>query len=178
MFKRALMIAGAVALSGAANASQLSLELNNRSVATGLVAQLGPNAQFFADYTYNERHGNLINAGLRAIKTVDQHNFGVGMKYVGLDARHGDNANGAAFGVNYSTFIAPKVSVATSAHYAPSVLLSSSIDSYYDWDVKASYAMMDNLDLYTGYKLSRFNYERADHLKFDNRVYLGARFRF
>lgn len=178
MFKRALMIASAVALSGAANASQVHLELNNRSVSTGLASQLGPNAQFFADYTYNERHGSLVTAGLRAVKSVDQHNFGVGMKYVGLSAKNSGNANGAAFGVNYSTQISPKVSVATSAYYAPSVLLNSSIDKYYDWDVKASYAMMDNFDLYTGYKMTRFNYEQADHLKFDNRVYLGARYRF
>ena len=71
----------------------------------------------------------------------------------------------------------PKSALSMKVSYAPSPLTFSDAKTYLEYRIEADMQIIDNIDLYLGFRNIDTNYDSQD-LKFNSKAYAGARFVF
>ncbi len=139
-------------------AADADLSLTNNSV-KGQIDFLNPGSdlQMGAGYTYHQGGRNLFNLDFHAQGRTAIGNLpttaGIGMKAIGYDQ---DNLSGGALGLGgFGTVNIPRVpglSVTGSLHYAPSILSFGDSDNMTALELRASYRVIRNAEVYGGYR--------------------------
>ncbi len=111
-----------------------------------------------AGYTYHEGSRHLINGDLHAQGRTALGNLpttaGIGFRGIWWD--DDDNLDGGAVGIGgFATVNIPNVpglSFTGSAHYAPSILSFGDSDDMTNLELRASYRVIRNADVFAGYR--------------------------
>ncbi|OEY65181.1 YfaZ family outer membrane protein [Marinobacter sp. X15-166B] len=165
-------------------ASDFDLSLTNDSV-KGQVNffESRSDLQLGAGYTYHEGGRHIGNVDFHAQGRTALGNLpttaGIGMRAVGWDD---DRLDGGAVGlggfatVNIPTL--PGFSVHGSAHYAPSILSFGDTDSLTSLELRASYRVIRNAELFGGYRYLKSDFDGPGSIKLDKGLLAGLKIYF
>ena len=117
---------------------------------------------------------NMLDFGLYANGNTGRVRSHLGGKLFWLDGEKVD-IRGIALGGAIDAFLAPKLFLVLSAHYAPDILTGGDLDNYTDYGLRLSYQLLDNAAVFIGYRNIT-----AEKGKYDYDAYDGgfAGFRF
>lgn len=118
---------------------------------------------------------NLLDFGLYANGKTGSFRTHLGGKVFWLEGEKNNDARGIAIGGAVDAYLAPKVFLVLSAHYAPDILTGGDFDNFIDYGLRLSYQVLDNASVFIGYR-----YIEAEKDKFEYEAFDGgfAGFRF
>ena len=167
-------------------ASDLDLSLTNDSV-KGQVNFFGSQdeLQLGAGYTYHEGSRHIINADFHAQGRTALGNLpttaGIGMRGVGWDD---DDVDGGAIGLGgFATVNIPTVpglSFGGSLHYAPSILSFGDSDDMTGVELRGSYRVIRNAEVFAGYRYlnTELDFAGSPDVNLDEGVLAGIKIFF
>jgi len=184
--KSAVTFAAALTASfttASALASDLELQLSNRSVYASASSPESTPMQFSAGYLYHEESRNVLNLdahaqNLSSVQGNDTH-IGIGVRGIGY---HEHNIDG--LGVSLGGFgeiklsQVPGLSMGTSLHYAPKILTFSDVEDFLWIEAYSAYAVIPNADVQLGYRYIKADIEDGDSNKVESSGFLGIKFKF
>lgn len=167
-------------------AGSLDLSLTDESV-KGQVDFFGSSSdvQLGAGYTYHEDDLNMLNVDFHAQGRTAIGNLpttaGIGVRGLAWDADHLDGGALALGG--YATVNIPKVpglSVSGDLHYAPSILSFGDSDSLTSAELRASYRVIRNAEVFAGYRYIATDLDQPynGHAHLDKGVLAGMKIYF
>jgi len=170
-------------------ASELDLNISSKAINvqfdTQARASTRNSAKFHvgAGYIYREggtKIGNLdFHAlGQTAIQNLPTTVF-IGARAIYFDEDAGDGA-GLALGGGAQINLpqVPGFSVKGTAHFAPQITSLDDLENLFRTDIRANYRIIQNADLYVGYRLIRAKIEDRGSNSVDENVHLGFTFIF
>jgi hypothetical protein len=165
-------------------AADVDISLTNDS-AKGQVNFFDTNAemQLGAGYTYHEGSRHIGNIDFHAQGRTALGNLpttaGLGLKALGWDD---DNRDGAAVGLGgFATVNVPNVpglSFTGGLHYAPSILSFGDSDDMTSLELRGSYRVIRNAEVFAGYRYINTNFEGRGDRNLDEGVMAGMKLFF
>ncbi len=165
-------------------AADLDLSLTNESV-KGQVNFFESNndLQLGAGYTYHEGSRHIGNLDFHAQGRTALGNLpttaGIGMRALGWQDHRLD---GGAIGLGgYATVNIPTVpglSLYGSAHYAPSILSFGDTDNLTSLELRASYRVIRNAEVFGGYRYLKSDFDRSGSIYLDKGLLAGLKVYF
>ncbi|MEH6470957.1 MAG: YfaZ family outer membrane protein [Halopseudomonas sp.] len=168
----------AALLSSAVSANTFNLGLNNDTVEAGLKIPFSASGQISANYLYADDEGKILDIGFQTIHNSSNNRIELGGKLLKLWSKKRNNGQAFALGGAYRMPVAPSITAAIEAYYAPSVLSWSGVDRFYNIDAKLMYEVMPTADLYLGYRDVHFKFDSESDQTLDQSFYLGAELKF
>jgi len=171
-----------------AMATDLDISLTNDSV-KGQVNFFGAQAeqQLGAGYTYRDSRRHIVNLDFHAQGRTSVGNLpttaGVGLRGLYYDDRRYDVDGGAAALGGFATLNLPDVpglSFTGALHYAPSILSFGESDDMTSLELRASYRVIRNAEVFAGYRYLNTDPDTAgsDDVNLDEGVLAGLRIFF
>ncbi|WP_020409632.1 YfaZ family outer membrane protein [Hahella ganghwensis] len=186
--RRSLQIAFFAALpllaAGTIQAAELDLNISNK--AANAQVNIIPNSRKFdagLGYIYRESSTHIINADFHARGQTAIGNLpttvGVGIQASTFDE---DGLDGTGLGLGGTAHIkfpaVPGLGFKAAAHYAPSITSFGDIDRFVRFDSRVTYRIIQNADIYAGYRIVRTKVENAGSETLDENVHLGFTLQF
>ena len=171
------MLAGL--LPGFAQASEVEINIGNESVNAQVNLLTGTRqAEFGGGYIYREGGVHIGNVDLHARGQTALGNLpttvGIGAQMSFFDE---DRLDGYALGLGgYAHLKIPEVpglGFKAAVHYAPSITTFSDAEQFLRTDLKVTYRVIQNADVYVGYRNVRVDIENQGHRSLDENVHLG-----
>lgn len=178
------LIAALTLTAAPALASDLDLGLTSDSV-KGHFNFMNTNSelQFGAGYTYHEGSRHILNADFYAQGRTAIGNLpttaGIGLKGIGWEDDPADG--GAIMPGGFATLNvpdAPGLSFTGSLHYAPSILAFGDSDDLTSIEIRTSYRVIRNAEVYAGYRYLNTNFEGPGDLNLDEGLLAGMKLFF
>ncbi len=165
-------------------AADFDLSLTNDSV-KGQGNFFGPNSetQLGAGYTYHEGSRHIGNLDFHAQGRTAVGNLpttaGLGLKGIGWED---DDLDGGAVGLGgFATLNiprAPGLSFTGALHYAPSILSFGDSDDMTSLELRASYRVIRNAEVFAGYRYLNTNFEGTGDVNLDEGALAGMKLFF
>lgn len=167
-------------------ASDVDLSLTNDSV-KGQVNFFGNNddLQLGAGYTYHEGSRHIANLDFHAQGRTALGNLpttaGIGMRSIVWDV---DNVDGGAVGLGGFATVnipqAPGLSFTGGLHYAPSILSFGDSDDMTSLELRASYRVIRNAEVFAGYRYlnTELDFASSPDINLDEGVMAGMKIFF
>ncbi|MES2661692.1 MAG: YfaZ family outer membrane protein [Pseudomonadota bacterium] len=152
-----------------ATAAELDLGLSNDAVRVGFQSQV-PNRDlnWFGNYAHAEDAGNHFDLGILA---KGRSNASTGLQEAGLGGKiiflNGDS-DVSGSGVAVGGFVAHRFAEANllkfrgELFYAPDIISFSDVDGYIELGLRLEYQLLDNADIYAGYRMMEYDIEVGD----------------
>ncbi|OZG70517.1 hypothetical protein BTA51_25630 [Hahella sp. CCB-MM4] len=186
--RRSLQIAFLAGLpliaAGTAHATELDLNISNKA-ANAQINMIPDSRKFDAGvgYIYHESSTHIFNADFHARGQTAIGNLpttvGVGVQGTIFDE---DNLDGSALGLGGNAHIkipaVPGLGLKAALHYAPSITSFGDIDRLVRFDSRVTYRIIQNADIYAGYRIVRTKVENAGNETLDENVHLGFTLQF
>jgi len=125
---------------------------------------------------YQDRQ-KLASLGFKVMSPyVNDSGFKLGL---GLSGVWADNSNATFTSIPIYLYLSyefnEKVDFSVNGGYAPSILTYADGDNYKEFNVKASYKILDNGKIFVGYRKIRTEYESSNNIKidYDDTPYFG-----
>jgi len=136
---------------------------------------------FFIDANFINAEESMFGFGLFVENSpinFQNISFAVGLRTVFSD--HGSESFSAIpilLGAKARMYLGnlPKSHLGVKLAYAPSPLTFQDADSYFEYRIEADMSIIENVDIYVGYRSIDTNYEKADY-NFNDAVYVGFKF--
>ncbi|MDY6798264.1 MAG: YfaZ family outer membrane protein [Pseudomonadota bacterium] len=167
-----------------AMAAEVDLSLTSESVKGQFNAMnTSSELQFGAGYTYHEGSRHILNGDFYAQGRTALGNLpttaGIGLRGIGWD----DDAveGGAAMPGGFATLNIPKVpglSFTGRLHYAPSILSFGDSDDMTSLELRASYRIIRNAELFGGYRYLNTDFDGAGDRDLDKGILAGMKLFF
>ncbi|MBK8970234.1 MAG: hypothetical protein IPM37_02260 [Hahellaceae bacterium] len=156
--KSLLLSALALAVPVVASANEFELNISNKSV-NGQLTFLNASrqAEFGAGYIYREGGMNIANIDIHARGQTALGNFpttvGIGAQ---VSMYEEDKIDGGAIGIGGYAHVkipeVPGLGIKAAAHFAPSITSFNDLEQFFRADVKVTYRVIQNADIYVGYR--------------------------
>jgi|SRR5690554_2279490 len=179
----ALCLALMVAATGS-QASEFDLNLSDDSAnASVTITPANRSIDFGAGYIYQEGGTHIANLDFHARGRTAIGNLpttvGIGAQFNWFDE---DPVDGGAIGIGGFTRIniptVPGLGVNLSAYYAPSITSFGDADHFYRWDANLTYRIIQNADVYLGYREVRVDLEHASYITLNDGLIAGFTIHF
>jgi len=170
----------------ASHSQATELDLNISNKAANVQVNIIPNSRKFdagVGYVYRQSRTHIFNADFHARGQTVLGNLpttvGVGLQGSLLDE---DELDGSALGLGGTVHIkfpsVPGLGLKTAAHYAPSITSFGDIDRLVRFDIRTTYRVIQNADVYAGYRLIRTKVNDSGSETLDENVHLGFALQF
>lgn len=164
------------------NTNSIDFAFNNQML-SAKATTLFDQSNFKLSATFDKRtdKGDMFNITAYKIHEVDIHQFGFGLKNVNAWFDTSWNANSHAFAVygQYSLEIVHGLHLNTEGAYSPEIFtISSHLKNYKMFSSQLEYELMPDVEIYTGYRYIKFDFDNRSYMTYDSNIFLGARFIF
>jgi len=170
-------------------ASELDINISNKSANIQVNTQppiaAGSNSQFDvgAGYIYREGGVKLINVDFHALGQTVIGNMpttvNIGARVLYFDD---DPADGGGLGLGGGAHVkipqVPGLGVKASAHFAPQITTFGDSERLIRAEVRTTYRIIQNTDIYAGYRVIRAEDKDGDDYSIDENVHIGFTFIF
>jgi hypothetical protein len=145
-------------------------------------------------YYYKKDDAIIAGGRLNKVHDLDIHHFEFGVQplFIFLDSDQSIQSDfkrtfAATLGGQYQVEIIRHLSASVESYFAPSVLASSGLNRYFAYDIRLSYELMPDLNLFGGYESIGLKYEQEvnagssvirDDYRFDQKWYAGLSMTF
>lgn len=124
---------------------------------------------------------NIAGYGLFANSKVGNLKTHLGGKAFYLDTEHGNDMYGIALGGALDAYVRRDIFFTGQILYAPDIITGGDFDDYWEFNTRASFQVMNNANVYVGYRLMAANFEKVTNdsnevRDFFNGLYVGFRF--
>lgn len=119
---------------------------------------------------------NYLNYQFFTQDTVGRFDLQLGARVFWLDVEDEDGF-GVALGVGAVTELIDKLTVGVDIYYTPDVISSGDIENTLDIDFRLGYQMLENGQIYLGYRQFEADFEEGDVDIYDD-IYFGVKFSF
>lgn len=180
----------ALALIGNVSAQSLEINLNQDSARFTYSSLVGGSnygrTELNAGFLYNESDNVLFDLGLQVIDVAGSKTpglqIGVGPRVYYVDSDEYDGSGvGVALGGNlrYKLSGAPRMSLAGTAYYAPSITSTLDVESLFELGLRVSYEMLPTANVYLGYRRIRVDLGKpVGYIILDKGAIFGMKFTF
>ena len=119
---------------------------------------------------------NYVSYQFYTQDTVDRFDLQLGAKAFWLDVED-DDGFGIALGAGVAFAVIDKLSLGLDVYYTPDVISSGDIENTLDIDLRLAYQMLENGQLFIGYRRFDADFEKGDVDIYDD-AYFGVKFSF
>lgn len=173
--------------------SQANININDDSLEVGLDVymnyfyELDNNSRYYlgANYitTTNELEKDAkyigVNFRIENESTYDNnYGFGIGMKAVTIDNGGSADFAAIALGIHGKFIINELTHVLANYYYAPKILSFVDANRLSMGEVTLNYKIVNNADVYVGYRKITTGYENSSSVDFEKSVFVGFKFLF
>ena len=182
--KSSIVLAFALLFSAQLQATELDLNIASRSINGQLNLKIptrqGTTSEFEAGggYIYREGGTNIGNIDFHALGQTVISNLPttarIGARAIYFDK---DSANGSALALGGGAQVnipqVPGLGIRADAHFAPSVTSFGDTDHLFRIDVRTTYRIIQNADVYAGYRVVRAKQDNEETKSVDENVHIG-----
>ncbi|WLQ14615.1 YfaZ family outer membrane protein [Hahella aquimaris] len=177
---------GAAALLGASIATASELDFNIGDESVNVQVNMLPQSRDFETglgYLYHKGGGHLLNGDLHARGQTAIGNLpttvGIGAQ---LDVFTESDVDGSAIALGGYAHIkipsVPGLGLKVAGHFAPSITSFQDAEQFSRFDVKTTYRVIPNADIYLGYRVIKADIERHDDITLDEGLNVGFALQF
>ncbi len=182
--KVALLASMPLIMAGQSQATELDLNISNKA-ANAQVNIIPDSRKIDAGlgYVYRDSSTHIFNADFHARGQTVIGNLpttvGVGVQGSVMDE---DELDGSAVGLGGTVHVkipsVPGLGIKTAAHYAPAITSFGDLERFVRFDIRTTYRVIQNADIYAGYRLIRTKVENAGSETLDENVHVGFTLQF
>lgn len=169
-----------LAVSASALADQFDFALNNDAFAASYSSsRLGNGASADFDWFHHTKRGNVLGVGMKIDQTRGGDSASLGGKVL-VFSNDVKDASAIALGGAFSVGLPgiPRVRLGGHAWFAPAVTSFGDADGYADIGVRAGYRVLDQGELYVGYRYIKIGYQHHEDLKVQDGLMVGMNLSF
>lgn len=186
MLKRCMPAIVLLALSPAALANGVDLNINNDAVRVTVDFELSNNIVLDGSWLYHQDNGNVLGAGLHATGAVtggrDPIRGGLGARLLYVDSDTAGKGSGVVLPIGgFVQYTVPEYNrffLGASLYYAPDVLSFDDTTDYLEYNAWAGYSLLRNGQVYLGVRKVSSDFKRSPSVTFDTGLHVGMRLRF
>lgn len=155
----------------------LSLAENSIKVSYSNHGAFSERSQTNLSYFHHKKNGDLVDFDLLVGDASAKTNVLVGAKAFYLKDDNFDGG-GAALGVTGQYALPENFSIKGKAFYAPSMLVFSDLDYYYELEGRVAYKIIPEAEVSIGYRNATFDTSAVGKIKMQNQAFLALTLNF